>query len=210
MTGLWQLAVSVSALVNAAPTAPAEWRAPVSLGIRYTLPVSSRVALQVGGMMTEGNAVPAFERLRFDGLGMRHWGAGLRVRTGGVTWLGSFTRTDRRYHRSEWGGYYATAAVGAEFRAGPAMLRLEQVVKTLKQWDADPLTTIARVHVWRLALMGQRATWWEEPGSLIVGTAALSLMGPFVATAGWQAVPRFPSHRLERVPILGLGIVTGR
>ncbi len=39
------------------------------------------LALQVGGMMTEGNAVPAFERLRFDGSGMRHWGAGLRART---------------------------------------------------------------------------------------------------------------------------------
>ncbi len=60
----------------------------------------------------------------------------------------------------------------------------------------------------RLALMGQRAAWWEEPGSLIVGTATLSWVGRSWPTAGWPA-RAFPSHRLERVPIAGLGISTG-
>jgi len=209
MTGLLQLAVSVTALVNAAPGAPAEWRAPVSIGIRYTLPVNDRLALQVGGMMLEGNAVPAFERLRFDGAGLRHWGVGLRYRTGGITWLGSFTRTDRRYHRSEWGGYYVTAAAGVEFRAGPAFVRVEHTVKTLKQWDADPVATIARVRLGPLGLMGQQVLAWETGATLLVASATLNVIGPVIVTGGWQAVPRFPSHRLERVPVLGVGIGIG-
>ena len=202
-----QLSASLTATYNVAAGVPEAWRAPLTLGVRYTQHVDGPLSVQAGAMLRDGNALPGSERLRLDGAGERHWGIGPRLALGRLTLTGSFARTDRRYAPSQSGGYYVVLAAGLEIRAGSFDARVEHAPATLKQWDADVRQTVLRARWGRLALTGARVVGWRDRvGAFVVGTVALRLLGPLAVTGGWEAVPD-RAHVLRRQPVLGVGVV---
>lgn len=206
-----QVAGTLTATYNVATGVPAAWRAPLTVGVRYTGHIAGPLSVQVGAMLREGNALPGSERLRFDGAGERHWGAGPRLALGEhLTLLGALTRVDRRYGQGTGAGYYVLAAAGLELHTRPVDVRLEHGPWTIKQWDADVRQTLLRVRSGPLSLTGARVVAWRDRrAAFVVGSATLRIIGPLAVTAGWDALPD-EGHVLQGRTVLGFGLAAGR